>query len=69
MDLNTLLAPDASAQRSAVKKSLVPHPDAVLGSFASRTIEKSIVIGYYNDSFVYSNLTKVGSQWRPMRKV
>lgn len=36
MQVETLLALETSAQGVAVKKSTIPHPDAVIGLFASR---------------------------------
>lgn len=46
MNVKPLSALEAPARRITVKKSMIPHPDAGLGFFASGTIRKDGVVGY-----------------------
>lgn len=50
MDAETFLVPDTPPQEITVKKATTTHPDARLGLFSSRTIEKSEVVEYYHGS-------------------
>lgn len=43
----------------SVRKSTISHPDAQPALFTSRTVEKDMVIGYYYDSLVYADRTKM----------
>lgn len=45
VDVDTILALDASAQRFTVKKSKITQPDAELDLFASRKAEKARRLG------------------------
>lgn len=47
MDVDILLALDASAQGTALKESTLPRTDAGLGLFSSETIRKGGLVRYY----------------------
>lgn len=54
MKIETRLPPYYSAQGLTVKKSGIPHSDAKIGLFATRTIWKGEVLGDCYGSLVYA---------------
>lgn len=58
MYLHTLVALDNLAHGTTVKSSTIPHRDAGLDFFASKTIEKGKPVRYYYSSLVYVSLAR-----------
>lgn len=58
MDVDALLAHYKSDQGIKFKKSNIPHPDAVLNSFTSRTIGRGEIVRYYHGSLHYTTLLR-----------
>lgn len=56
LDIKSILAYEAHELRIMVKPSTIRHPDAGLGAFTTRPLQRGDTVGYYYGALVYGNI-------------